>query len=549
MSGAALKVVSVEQMRQLETRANAGGLSYSDMMEAAGRALSDAIVARWRVQGKRILILAGPGNNGGDGLVAARHLSLFGAHTVLYLWKRETEGDELLARAAARSVVTRSASDDANLALLRVELKRAALVVDALLGTGANRPIAGLLHDILAVVRSEIAERAYPAPVLRSSALLPPLGGRSGAAPTLPVAAVDLPSGLNADTGQVDPSTVRADVTVTFAYPKLGFFKFPGADFLGELLTADIGIPPSLAGDITLEVAAPRTVRPLLPARPRDGHKGTFGKAMVVSGGANYTGAPYLSAAAAARVGAGLVTLATTQAVQNIVASGLHEPTWLPLPAAGGGIAARAAAVVLRALDSYRGLLIGPGLGQTAGVAGLVRGLLGARATAASRRALPGLIVDADALNVLSQTKNWWAHLPPGNILTPHAGEFERLSRLPRDEIAADREGSARAFAAKWHQHVLLKGAFTAVAAPDGRVTLLPFANPALATAGSGDVLSGIIVGLLAQGVAPLDAAIAGGYVHGLAGQLAAQEIGDAGAVAGDLLPRIPRALRLLKQP
>ena len=361
--------------------------------------------------------------------------------------------------------------------------------------------------------------------------------------------AVDLPSGIHADTGQVDASTLRADLTVTFAFPKVGFFKFPGADFLGELLTADIGIPAGLAAEIPLEVATPAAVQPMLPARPRDGHKGTFGKAMVVSGGANYTGAPYLSAAAAARIGAGLVTLATTQAVQTIIASALHEPTWLPLPASGGGIAARAAAIILGALESYRGLLIGPGLGQTAGVKGLVRAVLGISTAQKARSKLPPLIVDADGLNVLAETKNWWAHLPPGSILTPHAGEFERLSKLTRDEIAADREGAARSFAARWRQHVLLKGAYTVIAAPDGRVTLLPFANPALATAGSGDVLSGIIVGLLAQGLEPLDAAIAGGYVHGLAGQLAAQEIGAAGAVAGDLLPRIPRALRLLKQP
>ena len=347
-----------------------------------------------------------------------------------------------------------------------------------------------------------------------------------------------------------DSAAIAATLTVTFAFPKQGFFKFPGAATLGELLVADIGIRAALAGEIPFEVGTHDSVRPLLPVRPRDGHKGTFGKAMLVAGGANYTGAPYLSAAAAARVGAGLVTLATTQSVQNIVASGLHEPTYLPLPSTQGGIAARAAPIVLAALDTYRGLLVGPGLGQTAGAKGFVHALLGIGATRRpSRRKLPPFIVDADGLNALSESKTWWSRLPAGNILTPHAGEFERLSKLSRDEILADREGAARSFAAKWRQHVLLKGAFTLIAAPDGLVTLLPFANPALATAGSGDVLSGIIVGLLAQGLAPRDAAIAGGYLHGLAGELVQHDIGDAGAIAGDLLPRIPRALRLLKHP
>ena len=361
--------------------------------------------------------------------------------------------------------------------------------------------------------------------------------------------AVDLPSGLNADTGELDSAAVPAALTVTFAYPKLGFFKFPGAGALGELLVADIGMPAGLADELPLEVATPESIRRLLPARPRDGHKGTFGKAMLVAGSSNYTGAPYLSASAAARVGAGLVTLATTQSVQNIVAATLHEPTYLPLPSTQGGIAARAGAIVLAALEGYRGLLIGPGLGQTAGAKGFVRAMLGTgTARSASPRRLPPLIVDADGLNALSELKNWWFHLPAGSILTPHAGEFERLARLTREQLAADREAAARSFAAQWRQHVLLKGAFTLIAAPDGRVTLLPFANPALATAGSGDVLSGIIVGLLAQGLAPHEAAIAGGYVHGLAGEMAQQDIGDAGAVAGDLLPRLPRALRLLKR-
>ena len=495
-----MKIVTVEQMRQLEARANEGGLVYRDMMEAAGRAVAAAIVQRWEVRGKRILVLVGPGNNGGDGLVAAYHLSLAGAHTSLYLWKRSAGTDDILARASERTVVSQAAENDTGLATLRSELKRCSIVVDALLGTGANRPIEGLLRDILAVVRSETVDRASPPSGPKLYSLVPNLESRSAAQSLPKMVAVDLPSGLNADTGELDSAAVPAVLTVTFAYPKVGFFNFPGAGALGELLVADIGIPAGLADEILLDAATHDSVRPLLPARPRDGHKGTFGKAMLVVGSSNYTGAPYLSASAAARVGAGLVTLATTASVQNIVAAGLHEPTYLPLPSTQGGVTARAGAIVLAALEGYRGLLIGPGLGQTAGAKGFVHALLGTGAARLAKpRPLPSLIIDADGLNALSESKDWWFHLPAGSILTPHAGEFARLSKLAREEIAADREGVARSCAAQWRQHVLLKGAFTLIAAPDGRVTLLPFANPALATAGSGDVLSGIIVGLLAQ--------------------------------------------------
>jgi hydroxyethylthiazole kinase-like uncharacterized protein yjeF len=543
-----MKIVTVDQMRQLESRADSAGIAYSDMMELAGKAVADAITLRCDVRAQRILVLVGPGNNGGDGLVAAHHLRAAGAQVTLYLWKRKNGSDANLERALERSIAATFAENDSNLAVLQAEVERSAIIVDALLGTGANRPIDGLLKDILTVVKGKVQDRnsktslSHLQPLVLGTRSLKPLVGLHC------IVAVDLPSGLNADTGELDAAAIAATLTVTFAYPKVGFFKFPAANALGELLIADIGIPSQLAGEIALELATAPGIRQLLPARPRDGHKGTFGKAMIVAGSSNYTGAPYLSAAAALRTGAGLVTLATTHEVQNIVAAALHEPTFLPLPAAQGGVAARAGAILLTALAGYDGLLLGPGMGQSPGAQRFLYTVLEAGKTrSASARQLPSLVVDADGLNALSEQREWWTHMPAAGILTPHAGEFARLSKLTLEEISADREGVARKFAAHWQQHVLLKGAFTLIAAPDRRVTLLPFANPALATAGSGDVLSGVIVGLLAQGLAPHEAAIAGGYLHGLAGEMAKQDIGDAGVVAGDLLPRIPRALHQLK--
>jgi NAD(P)H-hydrate epimerase len=543
-----MKIVTIDQMRQFEIRADSAGVAFGDMMENAGRAVADAISLRWDVRGRRILVLVGPGNNGGDGLVAAYHLSMAGGRVALYLWKREGGMDALLGRAVEHSGAATFAEHDADFAVLHAELDRCAIVVDALLGTGANRPIEGLLKAILTTVRGRISDRTSKTQVSHLQSPVSNLGPVASLTGHPGVVAVDLPSGLNADTGELDSATVPATLTVTFAFPKVGFFKFPAADALGELLVADIGIPSRLAGEIALELATAASVGRLLPARPRDGHKGTFGKAMIAAGSSHYTGAPYLCAAAAARVGAGLVTLATTHEVQALVAAALHEPTFLQLPSAQGGIGARAGRLLRNALAGYDAFLIGPGLGQAPGTGRFLNDVLGTgRMRSANGQRLPPLLIDADGLNALSEQKGWWIRLPAGNLLTPHAGEFARLSKMTREEIAAEREGAASRFARQWQQHVLLKGAFTVIAAPDGRVTLLPFANPALATAGSGDVLSGIIVGLMAQGLAPHEASIAGGYVHGLAGELARDEIGDAGVVAGDLLPRIPRAVRRLK--
>ncbi|MBI5878415.1 MAG: NAD(P)H-hydrate dehydratase [Chloroflexi bacterium] len=540
-----MKIVTVDQMRALERDADVADVSYAQMMESAGRAVAREIARRWPPRGVKVLVLVGPGNNGGDGLVAARHLHDMDAAVWLYLWQRNTDGDRNFALTQERNIPFTRAEDDTDFTALRQLLDDSGLIVDALIGTGANRPIDGLLAQVLGRVRAALSTPRDSDGTARADATLlfraerereaPPRGQTHAA-----VVAIDLPSGINADSGAIDPATLPANVTVTFACPKTGFFKFPAADVIGELVVADIGIPAALSDGIRLAVATPDDIAPRLPARPREGHKGTFGRAMIVSGSGNYTGAPYLCAAAAGRAGAGLVTLATTVAIQAIVAAGLHEPTYLPLPSDQGAIAAEAAAIVAEQLGGYASLLVGPGLGRAPATREFLIELL-------AGPKLPPLVIDADGLNILSEQKSWWTRLPPHSILTPHAGEFARLSGLAVEAISADREGVAAAHAQKWNQIVLLKGAFTVIAAPDGRVTMLPFANPALATAGSGDVLAGIIAGLLAQAVAPYDAALAGGYLHGLAGELARDEIGDAGVLAGDLLERIPRARRWVK--
>jgi len=567
----AVKIISVEKSRTLEQKANEGGLSYAQMMENAGRLAAREILrvarrGRESLEGTRIVVLVGPGNNGGDGLVAAHYLSEMRASVSCYIWERKVADDANFRRIEAGGLPVIWAEDDLGLEALRTLMAGANVVVDALLGVGVSRPIGGLLAEILGVTREALAGRKEPAGLVEPVPLSPAVPGPW-------VVAVDCPTGLDCDSGALDPAALPADLTVTFAYPKTGLLRFPGAEAVGELAVADIGIPPELAGDVTLELATPAMIRTWLPDRPRSAHKGTFGRALIVAGSLNYVGAAALAGAAATRVGAGLVTMALPAPIQAAVAAQVAEVTYLLLPHDLGVIAAGAVPVLQGKMAGYEALLLGPGLTQESEAVAFVQALLGLHgrerkgrigfvgsspAEEAEQSSLPPLVIDADGLNALAGAGEWWAALPPDTILTPHPGEMARLmagSNIRHEgdlttvqEIQADREGTARRMAAQWSVVVVLKGAFTVVAAPDGRTVVLPFANPGLATAGSGDVLSGAIVGLRAQGLGAFEAAVSAAYLHGLAGGLARADLGDMGLVAGDLVPRLPLALRRVRQ-
>lgn len=520
-----MKILTTQEMRNAEAAANAAGLPYQTMMERAGSAVAQEIVSILPVQQRRVLVLVGPGNNGGDGLVAARYLHDARAVVTVVLALARAADDDNVRQARERGVSLLVFGETAGAADLQRLAAEADVVIDALLGTGARLPVGGVLKDILDVVRAGLAARADHAPL---------------------VVAVDVPSGLDADTGRIDGVALAADVTVTFACPKRGHFLFPGAGYIGQLSVVDIGIAAEAVRDVKLDLADVAGVAPLLPRRPLDAHKGTFGRLLVVAGCANYTGAAYLAATAAYRAGAGLVTLALPAAIHQIVASKTHETTFLPLAEGEAGYLGEAALPALRAaLPSYDTLLIGCGLGAQAQTRALVRRLL------AEGQALDGkrIVIDADGLNALAESSQWPTELPPNCVLTPHPGEMARLSRLSAEAVASDRVGLAMAKAAAWRQVVLLKGAFTIIAAPDGRAAVIPFATPALATAGTGDVLAGVIAGLLAQGCAPYDAALCGAYLHGMAAEAIAAEQGEAGMLASDLLPALPHALKALRHP
>jgi NAD(P)H-hydrate epimerase len=535
-----LYIVTTQQMQAAEKAANAAGLSYEQMMENAGRVIAEAIEARFGAAGRRVLVLAGPGNNGGDGLVIARHLARMGSVVTIYAWKRNTDGDKNWALLDQTSVERVKAEDHGAQARLAQLLEEAAIIVDALLGTGVSRPIEGSLAELLQQAKSVITARRIPH--AGQTRLIDP------ARPTLKaefgpvVVAVDVPSGLNSDTGAVDPHTLAADLTVTLAAVKRGHILPPGVDVVGRLMVGDIGLTAGhYPAGASLELATAAKAAALLPARPASAHKGTFGTALLVAGSKNYTGAAILSGQSAVRIGAGLVNIAAPAASYRVVVSRVPEAIYTPLPDEDGYIAPTAIKPLTEAFERANALLVGPGLSQAAPTTAFLKNLL------AGRDLLPPLIADADALNILAKEKDWHRLLPTQSIITPHPGEMSRLMNTTISEVQANRLETAGQMAAQWQQVVLLKGAHTVIAAPDGRVMVMPFANPALAKAGSGDVLAGAIVGLRAQGLDSFEAAVAGAYLHGLAGELVREHLGSASAAAGDLVSYLPAAVRALQ--
>ncbi len=543
-----IKVFTVAEMVAAERAADAAGWSYAQMMETAGRRVAEAIMARLAVDGRRVTVLVGPGNNGGDGLVAGRYLAEAGADVAFYLSKaRDGETDENLRRVQEMGLEVLLAEYDQRHRVLRHRLRITDVVVDALLGTGVSRPISGPLAELLRQVWAGLEEqrelrREEGRPRLVSIAAVE--GSRKDAKgaklsslaslrslrePPLPfVVAVDCPSGLNCDTGELDGLAVAADLTVTFAGPKRGHFRFPGAAACGELVVADIGIDAALPAvkEAPVELATVEMARGLLPERPLDGHKGTFGTALVIAGSARYWGAPSLAARGALRAGAGLVALAVPEAIRPTVAMQLPEATYPVVP--DREVFGRDSVGALReVVERSDACLVGPGLGEAADFWDeFLR----------DHEGLPPLVVDADGLNLLAQMEDWPRRLPAGTVLTPHPGEMARLVGMEMEEMgAAERVELAREKAAEWGHVVVLKGAYTVVAASSGGCVLMPFANPILGTGGTGDVLAGVIVSLLAQGLDGFEAAVLGAYWHGAAAELAAQERGDAGLLASEL--------------
>lgn len=523
-----LKVVTAAQMTALEREAERQGTGTDTLMETAGLAVAE--YARSRLggaAGTNVVILVGRGNNGADGLVAARHLRRWGAEVTACLLTQRPEVDPKLDLARDYGVTLLDLAGGEGMAAYERLLARCHLVIDAVLGTGRSRPIQGVVREAL----------------LRAAAVR-----KGGRRPLL--LALDLPTGLDADTGAVDEATPAMDATLALGFPKSGLLAFPGAERVGELVTLDIDLPDGVGqDDIALELLTPAWVTSRLPPRPLDSHKGNYGHLLVVAGSRNYVGAACLVARSAHRAGAGLVTLATPESVYPIAAAQLTETIHLPLQEdEEGHVHPDAAHLVREALPRYDAMAVGSGLGQSEGVADFMVSLL----LAGPSPNMP-VLVDADGLNSLARRGSWWRRRSGPLVLTPHPGEMATLTGLSTAAVQRDRVGVAREWAAQWQAVVALKGAFTAIAEPvppptdgpqrNGLVRLSPFANPALASGGTGDVLTGIIGSLLAQGMAPFDAAGCGVYLHGRAAEMVTAGRGAVGLLASEVADAVPGAI------
>ncbi len=515
-------IVTVEQMRRLEAAAAAAGVSERTLQATAARGLAELAQALG-IEPRRdtVVVLVGPGNNGRDAMLAGAHLARRGYRVALYLGPRHAvEPDELQGlRAAGARLALHAEAGDQVLDVLDGWLQHASLAIDGLLGIGAR----GALRSPL----KEAAERLNRARQERRG--------------TLRVLAVDIPSGIDADDGGVEGVAVQADVTAALGAVKAGTLRFPAAEFVGELICLGIDLPPSASEPDAPRVLDPAAVASLVPSRDPAGHKGSMGKVLVVGGSHLYLGAPILSALGAARSGCGLVALAVPSPVRQAAAVAIPEATYLgevdPERDPDG-----AAAVVAERLGEFEALLVGPGLGRSDNAGRFVRALLSTYLPATRTPT----VVDADALYVLARWGAWWEQVPSYLVLTPHHGEMSRLSGQPIEQVAQENWIAAQRAAEQWRQVVVLKGPHTVVVVPRERSWVYPRANPALATAGSGDVLAGLIAGLIAQGADRWDAARLGVVAHALAAQRLVARRRWRSLLASDLCRELPRVLSAL---
>lgn len=516
-----MKVVTAKEMQELDRRAAAEyGVSSLILMENAGAGAVQEMERcfPWLFR-SRVAVVCGKGNNGGDGLVVARHLANRGARVQVFLLakKGELKGD-----AATNLGIT----EKSGLPLLQVTtaqdlyahreaLVTADLIVDAVLGTGLTGPARGIAAEAIQLLNS--LHR--------------------------PVVALDLPSGLGSDDGRIVEPCIRAHLTLTFGLPKRSLVLFPAAHCAGEIRVVDIGIPRVLLEDpkLPMNLTEHGEVKAAFPPRDPDAHKGTYGHVLVLAGSPGKTGAAALCSLGALRVGAGLVTLALPEGLNDLMEMKLTEVMTVGLPETEERtVAFQARDDLLNLMEGKRVLALGPGLSIHPETVRLVVDLI--------RSAKIPLVIDADGVTALARQKEILSKASIPVILTPHPGELSRLLWVPKEEVVDKRIPIAQKVAATYNVHLVLKGARTTVAEPGGQVYVNPTGNPGMATGGVGDVLTGMIAGLVSQGVTPGMAAVVGAYLHGLAGDLACQQLGPEAMIASDLLDKLPEAIRVIKE-
>jgi len=511
-----MRLVKAAEMQQMDkTAIEEIGIPGIVLMENAGRGAARFFLEHFTPSvDARVLLLCGRGNNGGDGYVVARYLSQAGMNVsvaILSPLDRIT-GDALINLEIIRrmDLEIHEIPDRERWEEFIQHVRHAHFFVDAILGTGLNAPVRGFYRSVIEDLN------------------------KTGK----PVMSIDVPSGLNADTGQVMGAAVQAALTVTFGFPKLGLAVFPGAGLAGRLVRIDIGIPFCASDEIPggFSLTEPSDFRDSLSKEAPDIHKGNRGHLLVLAGSTGKTGAATLTAMAGLRAGAGLVTLGIPETLNPILEEKLTEAMTVPLPDTGHGTLSEKAWKDVEALfQGKTAVALGPGLSTHPETVSLVRKIV-------KECPLP-MVIDADGLNALAGDLALLKDRAGGIIMTPHPGEMSRLSGMETAAIQKDRVSAAAGFVKAHGCYLVLKGARTLIARPDGAVHVNPTGNAGLASGGSGDVLTGLMGGFLARGFSLADAAIGGTYIHGLAADLLVEKRGITSVLAGELLPVIPSIL------
>ncbi|MCP4396289.1 MAG: NAD(P)H-hydrate dehydratase [bacterium] len=514
-----MKVATAAEIRELDRRAIEDvGIPGAVLMENAGTRVLRVMQERYPdLKNRRILIACGKGNNGGDGLVLARHLFNRGVEVRVTLLadRHQLVGDAGLnfVIATKMDIPIVEITSNEQLPAFRNLLPQADILVDAILGTGLSDAVKGLYKHVIESMNK--AEK--------------------------PIIAVDIPSGLSADSGMVPGSCIRADLTVTFAVPKRGVLLYPAADYVGELEVVDIGIPKNLVdtSGIKVHVLEAIKVKQSLRKRPPNTHKGTYGHVLVIAGSPGKAGAALMAGRSALRTGSGLVTLAIPETLRVPLEIPTLEVMTAALPETGKGtVSLDAYDEIMRLAEDKRVLALGPGLSTHPSTVELVYRLI--------RNVEIPMVIDADGINAIALYPEILLEAKAPIVLTPHPGEMARL--VPNVQIQNNRVPVAQETAQKYKIYLALKGVRTLIASPSGNVFINPTGNPGMATAGTGDVLTGIIAGLISQNIIPVEAAKTGVFLHGLAGDIVEEDKGDYGTIAGDILESIPYAIKRIHE-
>lgn len=510
-------LVTAAEMQEMDRQAiEEHSIPGLELMETAGQGAAIALLSLFADQAEDgVSIVCGKGNNGGDGFVIARELAIKDFNVTVYLLAKteSVRGDAAinLKRLTTLNIPVVEVPDEDAFSRAKTDIARSGLLVDAILGTGLTSDVRGFFKIVIDFINST----------------------------GIPIFAVDIPSGLNADTGQPCGTAIQAQGTATFALPKIGHYTYPGAAHTGKLDVIDIGIPETVVeavGPKQYLLTADRIASYFQP-RPADMHKGKSGHLLVVAGSTGKTGAAAMTALSAMRAGAGLVTLGIAESLNPIIETLVLEVMTAPLTQRQGGIIADTALDEILALaDGKSCLAFGPGIGQATETRNLVEKLV-------SRIDIP-MVIDADGLNNIAGQTDLLKKLKAPTVLTPHPGEMARLIESTPAAIQQNRLACARDFAAHFGVHLVLKGAATIIAHPDGTVFVNPTGNPGMAAGGMGDVLTGVLAGFITQGFSPKEAAHAAVYLHGAAADTLAMSTGPVGYLAGEVMDSIPGEIK-----